>query len=111
MGKDIEISEKKLKDYIHGYLNKELYSDSLNYWLDVTRENGVVVVRQLEISPYGVADIVVFGVGPEGGCDITIFELKKGIIDTTALIQILRYKAGLIFYLNEQRIKLQTKVL
>lgn len=92
-----EISEKKLEDIIYSHLIGECENASLlEFFEEETNKDCHIVKRQLQIGGYGIADIVVFNIDPVGGgCSVTIMELKKGVIDTSAVVQAMRYKAGL----------------
>ena len=54
-----------------------------------------LIKRQLNISDYGIADIVTVDRIPGDKSVITIYELKKGAIGYNALFQALRYVAGI----------------
>lgn len=106
---DIEISEKKLEDIIYDHL----VSSAIHGQLDaVVGDYGIISVkRQFNLGPYGIADIIAFNEPDHEGivlCDI--YELKKGIINKDALIQILRYKAGFEKYLSEHKLDDRIKV-
>ena len=100
---DIVISEKKLEDYLCGFLSGELESDSLREHL---ASNPDVVERQFSLGNYGVPDIVTFHIDPSDHwafdtyLGITIYELKKGKINYEALDQIVKYKKGMMEYLD-----------
>jgi hypothetical protein len=97
---DIIISEKKLEDILFNHLTNSDYSQKIDREIDCDISHKVI--RQLDIGPYGIADIVAFS---EPDIDrivtIRIFELKKGEINKDSLVQILRYKAGLIKHIEE----------
>lgn len=97
---DIEISEKKLEDYIFKCLDEEIYPKGLDELPRV--EFCQKTIRQLNIAPYGVIDIVSFGSRYDYNdnlfLNIIIYELKRGQIDKCALVQSLRYVSGIRDY-------------
>ena len=58
--------------------------------------------RQLSIGNYGVADIVTAYRDGGGGLYVTVWELKRLIIDVNALIQAARYVKGIESYLSKR---------
>jgi hypothetical protein len=90
---DICISEKKLEDYLFNHLNGS------NVIKGVSRSISPVVdgcvYRQIDLGGYGIADLI--AIDGYHGCNptITIYELKKGEICSSALVQVLRYFAGI----------------
>lgn len=63
--------------------------------------------RQLKIGSYGVADLITARMQPtpfypKKFIDITIFELKKDLIDIGAFMQSIRYAKGIMSYLEKR---------
>lgn len=91
------ISERELEDLIYQDLvenrgesifNRGLYISMCKIW-----------ERQLNLGPYGIADIVGFD-RFHGGIDIQLIELKVVPIDAGCFDQILRYKTAIEEYLD-----------
>lgn len=97
---DICISEKKLEDYLFNHLNKSKIIESIKDDIPIVLDG--CVYRQFSIGGYGIADIVT--IDTEDGdlySKITVYELKQGVIDHSALIQALRYKRGISKFLDD----------
>lgn len=73
--------------------------------------------RQLNVGKYGVADLVTIkrfkrgdylsgSYQPEQNCFITVYELKKDVIDDKTLVQSIRYALGISDYLKQRRSKI-----
>lgn len=97
---DVIISESKLEDFIYNHLSGLKHIEHIDEFFE---SNDILFVeRQFNLGDYGVADIVCFyNTSIEYDIRVEIYELKKGIIDKSALIQALRYKAGISFFLTE----------
>lgn len=98
---DICISEKKLEDFIFNHLNGTKIIDAIEPEIPSILQG--CVHRQFSIGEYGVADIVSIDLEVGGAYpSVTVYELKQGKIDSSALIQALRYKKGLSHFLESQ---------
>lgn len=94
---DVIISESKLEDMLYNHLNGNNVSAKIDEHLN--HKAYEIVIRQLNLSPYGIADIVgFFKPDFDGSICVDIIELKKGCIDTNTFKQALKYRAGLIKY-------------
>lgn len=70
-------------------------------WIKEEEEIGCqTVIRQFNLNYYGIADIVTISVD-YGEVYVQIFELKKGVINEKAIMQVLRYRAGMIKLLDD----------
>lgn len=83
----IEISESKLEDFIYEHLKG--LNDTKGF-KELPWQYGSVC-RQVNLGSAGIADIVAVH-HRNNMMNIEIYELKKGCIDTTALLQVLRYR-------------------
>lgn len=96
---DIVISESKLEDIIYNHLTGDNYSENIGEYIG----SGSILFteRQFSLGNYGIPDILTFNCDePHGIMSISVYELKKDKIDKDALIQVLRYKAGIKKYLD-----------
>lgn len=94
MNCDFEISEKKLEDIVFDHLSHAEYYKGLGEVFD--HDNILKVLRQVDLGPYGIADIVVIYESEfDGSIPVDIIELKKGTVGKNALMQAIRYKAGI----------------
>lgn len=94
----MELSEKELEDVIYHTNDEKIQSKGLFY-------KGVKF-RQLKIGNYGIADIVTAYRSyyhNKSILTITVYELKKGILNTSAFLQALRYCMGIKRYINERK--------
>ena len=99
----IEISEKKLEDFIYDHL-----CGNIDLELAPFDQSEGCVYRQFNIgSSYGIIDIISFSFDYDGDLYINIYELKKGSINKDSLVQILRYKSGIHHILNKFDIRIQ----
>lgn len=95
--KDIEISERKLEDMVFEILkNPDKYPDKFNFL-----EHSDIVFRQLNLSNYGIPDIVTISYDIYFGYNVNVYELKKDVVGIDTLIQALRYKQGIRSLLYE----------
>lgn len=83
--------EKELEDFLCNNRNEKT-----GYYEDVI-DGGLwrKEFRQFRIGSYGIADIVRLNQGISDSLEVQIVELKKGVLDKPALMQICRYKTGL----------------
>jgi hypothetical protein len=108
----IFITEKQLEDFIFNTNTEKLYEKGIT--IDYYK-----IKRQLKIGNYGVADLVSirrpsYDFYNDGsnvskilykGC-ITIFELKRDIINVNSLLQASRYLKGIKKYLKKRNFNL-----
>lgn len=94
--------EKNLEDIIFESDANTLYKRGLNI--------SGKLYRQFNLGKYGIADLVLYekkeyednsDLLPRADYLVTVFELKKKLIDINAFMQAIRYVSGLIFYNNE----------
>jgi len=103
---DIQISEKKLEDFIYKHLSGEDFYPGFD---EIREEENTpdFVFRQMNLGSYGIADIVTFNINCDGSITADIYELKKNIIQVQDVIQVFRYKKGIkeLFYKIERYCK------
>ncbi|GAG02964.1 unnamed protein product, partial [marine sediment metagenome] len=100
---DIQISEKKLEDFVFDHLNGSNYVDGFAIIKQIDLEYSFVH-RQFHLGAYGIADLITLDVSVTDGVYVEVFELKQGCIDKNTLIQVLRYKKGLEVFLDDLNI-------
>lgn len=97
MAKVIFDSELELEDYI---FNKVKSGDVC----PIDDEYYDMIFRQVNIGDYGIADIVKIQIDADPGCvdslTVKVLELKKNIIDTKAIIQVIRYTEGIKHFMR-----------
>ena len=94
--------EKNLEDIIFEADADSLYKRGLYIYGEL--------YRQFNLGKYGIADLVLYekkeykdnsNLSHRADYLVTVFELKKKLIDINAFMQAIRYVSGLIFYNNE----------
>lgn len=102
-------SEEELENFI--VRETESTENDTNPLTDETIE---YCFRQVDLGPYGTADIIFFDVYCEEYCVpelyIRIIELKKGDINLSAIAQISRYKTGLEYYIENKNFCGETRI-
>lgn len=111
----MEFLEKDLEDVLFFALNdKDNFRDLKDRGLETLTSNGMWIKRQLRIGNYGIADIVTasyFGNDiDDQSLHITIYELKKDIIDVSTLVQCSRYVKGVKRFLKKRGFKHKASV-
>lgn len=88
------------------FLEKDLEDIIFNSDRETLDERGLYIegkmLRQVRIGSYGIADLITYH-RLDGNLQITIYELKKALLDEKALLQLFRYKAGIKDYLIRHR--------
>lgn len=105
----MEFLEKDLEDIIYNALLSTNGASKLNKkGLESFYQKPYVLKRQLKIGNYGVCDLITLDRRVvhkneviENGT-LTLYELKKGEINNSTLIQSLRYIRGIINYLSKR---------
>jgi hypothetical protein len=105
----MDFYESDLEDIIHGCLKTRdgVYSLA-EKGLDV--DLPIATHRQLKIGAYGVSDIVTISKNNEEDftgnlypyVDVTIYELKRGVLNLDSLIQLFGYIKGVNHYCKER---------
>ena len=93
------------------FLEKNLEDIIFESDADELSERGLEIYgklyRQFNLGKYGIADLVLYHKceydiekrsSHRADCLVTVFELKRKLIDINALMQAVRYVTGLIFY-------------
>lgn len=94
---DVVISESKLEDMLFNHLIGKNTSESIETAFN--SKNCLHVERQLNLSPYGIADIVIFHKPDfDGSVSVEVVELKKGIINSDTFMQASKYRVALKEY-------------
>ena len=104
-----KFTEKKLEDIIFYADHPELENRGLPI-------NGKLM-RQVKIGNYGVADLISFSRGwnyyrngilvDRESPEITIYELKKDVVNNNAFFQAIRYLKGIKQYLKKRKISFE----
>jgi hypothetical protein len=68
--------------------------------LRVPAGNGIRI-RQLNLAPYGIADLVYININKGPEVAVTIIECKRDIVDLAAYGQASRYQTALYYYLSQ----------
>jgi hypothetical protein len=100
----MQISEMELEDIIF----YENFHSNVDRGLIIYNHDRVF--RQLDLGKYGIPDLVGvsyiskdhFYEDPERSIYITVYELKKGIVDITTIAQANRYQCGIKKYISER---------
>ena len=95
------------------FLEKDLEDIIWESDRDILNERGLCIrghiKRQLRIGNYGIADLVTFSREYYGrnqsSMEINIYEIKRGVVGTSAFLQSVRYARGIRSYLNQRGFK------
>lgn len=91
MAKIILDSEKELEDFFIALAGSNFIDPATEECIDF-------ISRQVVIANYGIADLVSFYHYGNGNILITVYELKKDIIDVKTIAQVSRYMTGIKQY-------------
>lgn len=109
-------SEKELEDFLYYYLedsNPNAIDDLQSRGMFVDATESMIFIRQLDLQPYGIADIVghdIYCVDGTLFANIFIFELKKDKIDYLALGQGYRYLRAFDVQIEEKARELGVEI-
>lgn len=99
---DVIISEKKLEDMFYDHFTEKNESQMIGNTFGFKCDGILSVNRQLDLGNFGIADIINFrNTDYDGSIGIDIYEFKKDTVCKNSLIQILKYKVGLIHYFKK----------
>lgn len=96
---DIEISEKKLGDYIDEILSGSSECKTFNENVGIGDSESCEHIRECEIGNYGRMD---FLIDDYSNKRLIILELKKGFLSLKSVWQISKYVQGLKLYLESR---------